>query len=434
MKTSASAVGQPEQTEHRKMSRLFAWIMICVGIGSGIASYFDHADSLLSSWDFYMTPIISVCCLVSGVMIYFRPQWLTAAILLSAIPSGIYQQGVMFMAVHYPSAASYYAAAASGAFFPLLYIALFIILPAGAARLSWIHCAGFYLQFLLNATVFSESSPSAERIGADHIMVQVLMAHPVYIIALSYIVRLRERLHATQQEAHQHKEQFLAMLSHEIRNLLQTMVGAIDLLSIKLKEPAERRSVERLQKAATQLQTYLSDINELTKLEDPAVKINASQFDLKLLLDDIHDEWLPEAEQRGLQLEVQMRKTENGRALLIHTDEARLRQIISNLVSNALKYTEVGCVTIAASSSASSPDCALIEVIDTGIGIEEKYLERIFQPYVRLDNAIKRSEEGSGLGLSIVQRLVASIGGSLRVESQLDKGSRFVVTVPGLAG
>jgi signal transduction histidine kinase len=423
---------QSTDPEQRKIEKLFAWIFIGGGVGASIAGLFDSDSGLLTSWDNHVIPFTSALFFVTGVILYFRPKWMTAAVLLSMIPTMIYQQGVFYVAVHYPSAAGYYSAASSGPFFPLLYIAMFIILPKGAAKWSLINCAGFYLQFLLNVTLLTEVLPGRDE--AEHLLVELMMAHPVYILALNYIVKLRERLHATQQEAHQHKEQFLAMLSHEIRNLLQTMVGAIELLSLKLKEPAERRSVERLQKAATQLQTYLSDVNELTKLEDPALKLQTSQFDLKPLLDDICEEWQAKAGQRGLQLEVKIQEALKGHALLIQTDEARLRQIVSNLVSNALKYTEVGSVTIATSVSAASPNCALIEVVDTGIGIEEKYLGRIFQPYVRLENAIKRREEGTGLGLTIVQRLVASIGGSLRVESQLDRGSRFVVTVPGLVG
>jgi signal transduction histidine kinase len=432
MNNASSAVDQTEQTEQRKMSRLFAWVFICIGIGTSIASLFDHADSLLSPWDNYMVPVTSALYFVTGLIIYFRPKWLTPAILLSIIPTCIYEQGVMFMAVHYPSTASYYAAAASGAFFPLLYVVLFITLPTGAARVSWINCAGFYLQFFLNATLLSELSPTAERIGAEHILVQAMMAHPAYIVALSYIVRLRERLHATQQEAHQNKEKFLAMLSHEIRNLLQTMVGAIDLLHLKLKEPSEQRNIDRLKKAAVQLQTYLKDISELTRLEDPALLIQNSRFDLAQLLNNIRDEWLPQAESRSLQFTVRIQGRGEEQSLFIDADEARIRQIVSNLVSNALKYTTEGSVTIAASVSSDRPNCTTIAVTDTGIGMEEKYLDKIFQPYIRLENAKRTRSEGSGLGLSIVQRLVTSIGGSLRVESQLNQGSRFEVTVPGL--
>ncbi|MFZ3017579.1 MAG: HAMP domain-containing sensor histidine kinase [Gallionella sp.] len=432
MKRNSSAVEHSAQADQKKMETLFSRVMIAIGIGTTVTGLFERDSQLLTVWDSYMVPLTSAIYFVSGMIIHFRRQWLMGALLLSLIPTIIYEQGVMFVAVHYPSEVSYYAAAASGAFFPLLYLVIFITFPKNAAKWSLINCAGFYIQFLVNATLLSNPSPSPERIGAEHILLQAMMAHPIYILALSYIVKLRERLHATQQEAFHQKEDFLAMLSHEIRNLLQTMVGAIELLNLRLREPAEKRSVVRLQKAATQLQTYLSDINELTRLEDPALKVKKHQFDLAQLLADIRDEWQPKSEELGLKLAVNIQGGENGAPLLIDTDEARLNQIISNLVSNSLKYTKEGSVTVTASASTESPDCVTLEVSDTGIGIEEKYLEKIFQPYVRLENAKRFCSEGSGLGLAIVERLTASIGGSLQVESQLGQGTRFLITVPGL--
>lgn len=431
MDTAQSAVDQSAQAEQRKLETFFSRALIIGGAGSGIASLVDSSSGLFTPWDNYLTAIISFLCFASGLMIYLRPKWLTAAVLLPMIPTAIYQHGVMFLAIHDPSAASLYSAASSGPFFPLIYIVLFIMLPKGASTLSWIHCAGFYVQFILNAIWFPEPLPSPGLIEAKHLLVEGMMAYPIYIFALNYIVKLRERLHATQQEVFKHKEGFLAMLSHEIRNQLQTMVGAVDLLDLKLKDPAERRSVARLQKATAQLQTYLSDINELTTLEDPALKIGKSQFNLTQVLEDIRDEWLPQAQDQGLQLAVH---TQNGQPLFIDTDEARFRQIVSNLISNALKYTEAGDVTIAARRCAESPDCVTVEVIDTGIGIEEKFLDRIFLPHVRLENPTGSRTKGSGLGLTIVARLVASLGGSVQVESRLNQGTKFQITVPGLVG
>ncbi|OHC66429.1 MAG: hypothetical protein A2040_00800 [Rhodocyclales bacterium GWA2_65_19] len=432
MEAISSSIASSADAEQRKIEKLFAWVLIAVGVGTSISGLFDSGSGLFTRWDDIWVPITSSLYFVSGVMIYLRSKWLTAAILLSAIPTGIYEQGVMFVAVHHPDAASYYSASSSGPMFPLLYMVLFIALPRGAATWSWINCAGFYLQFLLNSTLLSEPLPTQGRVNAEHVLVLVMAAHPVYILSLNYIVKLRERLHTTQQEAFKNKEDFLAMLSHEIRNLLQTMVGAIELLDLKLKGPPERRSVVRLQKAATQLQTYLTDINELTMLEDPALRIQITEFDLAKLLDDVRDEWLPKAQRQGLQLAVHVRGREGDRPLLVRTDETRLRQIISNLASNALKYTEVGSVTIAASACAESSGSVMVEVVDTGIGIDEKYLTRIFQPYVRLENAKQCKAKGSGLGLAIVQRLVASIGGSVQVESTLNRGTAFRITLPGL--
>lgn len=108
--------------------------------------------------------------------------------------------------------------------------------------------------------------------------------------------------------------------------------------------------------------------------------------------------------------------------MVLVSDEIRLRQIISNRVSNALKYTETGRVTLAASVAIDAPGFATLKVADTGVGIDEKFLERIFLPHVRLENTASSRSEGSGLGPTIVERLVASRGGSLKVESQLKRG------------
>ena len=434
MGVASSRLDLLAQAEHGKLAKFFSRTFVIGGIASGIASYFDSSSGLFTSWDNYFTAITSTLYVISGLVIFLRPRWLVGAVLLSIIPSAIYQHGVMFLAVHHPNAASLYSAASAGPFFPLTFIVLFIALPRGASTLSWIHCAGFYVQFFLNATLFSESLPPPGRFEAEHLLVEAMMAYPIYILALNYIVKLRERLHVAQEEVFKHKESFLGMLSHEIRNQMQTMVGALELLDFKLKDPAERRSVHRLQSATTQLQTYLSDINELTKLENPTLSIEMKPFNLTQLLDDINDEWLPHATHQGLQLTTNAPGTWGGQPLLVDTDEARLRQVISNLVSNAIKYTETGSVTISAKSCIEAPGYFKVEVIDTGIGIDEKHIDRIFLPHVRLENAEGRHTEGSGLGLAIVKRLVASLGGSLRVESNLHNGSTFQVTVPGLVG
>ena len=433
MSAPTSAADQLAQNEQAKLAKFFSATFIAGGIACGAASLFDSSSGLFTVWDNYFTALTSVLYVVSGLIILLRPKWLTAAVLLSIIPSAIYQHGVMYLAVHQPSAASLYSAASSGPFFPLVFIVLFIALPRGAATLSWLHCAGFYVQFLLNATCLRAPAPPLPgQIEAEHLLVEAMMAYPVYIIALNYIVKLRARLNLAQEEVFKHKENFLGMLSHEIRNQLQTMVSAIDLLGLKLKGAAEQRTVVRLQVAASQLQTYLNDMNELTMLEDPSLRIDKSQFDLAQVLDDLREEWSSQAANQGLQLNVNVKRTGDGRSLLLFTDKARLRQIISNLLSNALKYTETGSVSILASASAESPGSVTVSVVDTGIGIDEGSLDKIFLPNIRLENAMSRNASGSGLGLPIVERLVLSLGGSVRVESQLNKGTKFQVEVPGL--
>jgi signal transduction histidine kinase len=414
----------------RKVELLIAKVFIVGGLTTLLLCLWDMDSGLTTPWDNYGIPITSSIYFVSGLIIYFKPERIRAATVLSLIFTSIYQEGVLFWAIHFHSPASFFSAASSGPYFPIVYVVLFIALPQGAARLSWFHCLGFFLQFLINNTWLADPSPSSGRIDGEHLLLSFMFANPVYILALSYIVQLRERLNQERQEFFQSKAAFLGMLSHEIRNLLQTMVSAIDLLDLRLSEPAERKSVARLQTAATQLQTYLVDINELTKLENPEVRVQTSRVNIPALLSDIREEWLPKTELRGLRLEVGIEEQIVPQSFTITTDEGRLRQILANLVSNALKYTEKGSVTIRASLPTGNTPGIRLEVADTGIGIDAKYLDKIFQPYVRLNNPRLGRSEGSGLGLTIVARLVESIGGSVNVDSEPERGTRFTITLP----
>jgi signal transduction histidine kinase len=420
----AVLANNPAEAIELRNRRLFGAIFLAGAVATGLSEFFDYVDGRLTRWDLYISTVDTAMYFVSSIIILLRPQWITAAILLSAIPTEIYQQGVMYLAVHKADAVSYYAAAGSGPFFPLIYLVMFIMLPRRAAFWSALNCIGFVMQYLLNITMLVDPAPSPTRIDAEHVLFQVMVAHPVYVLTLSYIVNLRERLHAVQQESFRQKEGFLAMMTHEIRNQLQTMVGAMELLELRLKEPSERRAVERLQDSATQLQTYLSDVNELTKLEDPTLRIEEADVDLLPLLENIREDWLPRAENNGLSLELR----DVAALPLVRTDAARVRQIVSNLVSNALKYTEQGGVMLTARRT--DDDAVAIEVADTGIGIDERYLERIFLPHIRLDNAVARKPEGSGMGLAIVQRLAGSLGGAISVKSRPGEGSCFVLAIP----
>ena len=419
------------RAEQERSARLFALIFIVGGIGASIASLVDSSDNLFTRWDIYGTVITSPLYFITGLLIFWRPRWITPAVLLSVIPSAIYQQGVMAVAVHLPGAASLYSATSSGPFFPLIYLVLFIMLPRGASLMCVLHCAGYYLQFVLNATLFAEPMPTPARHAAEHLLLEVMMAHPIYIVALNYIVHLRERVYATQLQAFSNKERFIGMLSHEIRNQLQAMVGAIDLLDLKIGDAAGRRSLGRLQDATAQLQTYLRDVDELTALEDPSLQVETSRFDFRALVDEIVGEWLPQASERGLTLSVEASLGAVGEPLLIDSDRARVRQIFSNLLSNAIKYTREGEISVALRGDAQSPGKVTLVVRDTGIGIDARDVTRICQPYLRLDNAKASGAGGSGLGLTIVEQLVSSLGGTMRWQSELSRGSEFSVTLPG---
>lgn len=428
--TKPSAPLSPaEQVAQRRHEVTVAKFIMVAGIGTTIAGSFAGYDELTTAWDNYGIPVTSALYIFAGLIAFLRPKWVVAGLALALVPTSIYQQGVFYFAVHYADRASYYSAAGSGAWFPLFYVALFIAFPRGAAKWSWAHYALFVLQFILNHSVLAEASPSPAREQGEHLLVEVLMAHPAYILALSVIANLRDRLHLAQEEAFRSKESFLAMLSHEIRNLMQTMVVSIEMLERKVTDPQVRRLVARLSGATGQLQTYLRDIVEFTRLEDPAMQLRCQPFNAVRMLTELREEWLPAARERGLSLQLDLADGARERLRAWNSDEGRIRQILANLVSNGLKYTPTGGVTIHATVSSSGG--VRLEVSDSGIGIEEQALAKIFQPYVRLEDAKRHTPEGSGLGLAVVQRLVERLGGSIRVSSQPGQGSRFTVDLPG---
>lgn len=266
---------------------------------------------------------------------------------------------------------------------------------------------------------------SAEGVAAEHLVIASLLSHPGYIVALRYIVKLQHQVAEAQIAVFRNKAEFLAMLSHEIRNLLQTLVSTIDLLQFKIRDTKSQLAIDRMQKTTLQLQTCLRDADELTRLDNPTLKIEHSAFDVRALLSDACESLAPKAAEKGIALTL----PGSQNPLIIRSDRERLRQVIENLLSNSVKYTEHGQVTLSAESDPSHAGIK-IKVQDTGIGISAAYQKRIFLPYVRLSNRLTSSEPGSGLGLPIVKKIVDALGGSIELTSQPDEGSTFTVTIP----
>ncbi len=435
------------ELELAKSARFYGIVLILGGAAASIAGVFDTYDDLFTVWDHWGVSITSPLYILSGVILLFRPQWVYLAMAISFFPTAIYQQGVMFMAVHFPSKASYYSAASSGAFFPLSYLVLFITLPKGATKWSSLNCLGFYIQYLLNHTILIPAQEPHFQMQGQHLMFEAMMAHPIYIASLRYIVTLRERMYRVQQESHralveaheathrlqvesqQNKEKLLAMMSHEIKNQLQTMIGSIDLLQFRAKSTQDKKSFQHLLNSAVQLDTYLSDVRQMTRLENPEFTIEVSQFDIHGLLDEIVEDWQPQALEAGLSLTL-VPPDASTPALVLESDRTRLRQVISNLVSNGLKYSMEGGLTLSARLDSDRPGYLLLTVSDTGIGMDQDDIKKIFLPYVRLKNAETLRQEGSGLGLAIVKMLVDSMNGEIQVESELNKGTSFQLRLP----
>lgn len=403
-------------------------IFIAAAVGTTILGFFDNSESLLTPWDEWWIPFNSLMYFFSGLILFFRPRKQIFALLLSLIPTSIYQQGVLFWAIHFPNEVSYYSAASSGPFFPIVYLAVFITLPRHALLLSCMHCGALFLQGIGNNLYYWLLPDISRQTTADHLFTAVLCSHPAYIVALRYIVTLREHVLKTQQDAFDSKTHFLGMLSHEIKNFLQGMLSSVDLLTLKAKTIEDRKQLESIAGQTEQLNTYLSDVLTLNRLENPSLTVKPTPTNLSQLLHEVHATWVTRAQKRNLELNLSIPQEFEG--LTVSTDSIRLRQVMDNLISNAVKYTPSGSITIDAFLEDSPSAYAVIDVKDTGIGISKNDQKSVFEQYVRLRRANEICSEGSGLGLAIVTRILSMLGGSISLESEPDKGSTFRVRIP----
>jgi len=407
-------------------TRLVFWMCVLISVG---AFYIWHAG-LKSPWDRVGVPIMSLLYGLIATGLQLRPRWMNRIMLVGIVPTSVYLLGGIYFASLDDSLKGLYALASSSQFMTLFYVEAFVALRQGAALVCWLHYAGLLIAYVIRYGAVPSSALPPQAAMNAHVWMVLLVAQPACIVALHYITALKGRLRATELASHQSKERFLAMLSHEIRSPLQAMLGSIDLLALKAQTPPERRAVDRIRTAASQLDTHLRDVTEYTRLENPAWQLQTASVDLPALAQEVCDTYLPQAQSKRLDIVCEWPQQD---ALALHdvwTDGGRVRQILSNLITNALKYTVNGRITVRVSLDNTDGATARIEVIDTGIGIPPPDQQRIFEPYVRLDDQRAGNVEGSGLGLAVVKRLVERLGGEVSLRSEVGQGSCFSVSLP----
>lgn len=407
-------------------ARLVFWMCTLVSIG---ASYIWFAG-LKSPWDRIGVPLMSALYGLIAFGLWLRPMWMNRFTLAAIVPTSVYLVGGLYFASLDDSAKGLYAMASSSQFMTLFYVEAFVALRQGAAVVCWLHYLGLLTAYLVRYGPMSSPTLSPQAAMNAHVWMVLLVAQPACIVALHYISALKGRLRATELASHQSKERFLAMLSHEIRSPLQAMLGSIDLLGLKAQTAPERRAVDRIRTAASQLDTHLRDVTEYTRLENPAWRLHAASVDLPALAREVCDTYQAQAQGRRLEIIFDGPQQDAPALRDVWTDAARVRQVLSNLIVNALKYTISGHITVRVRISETDADTACIDVIDTGIGIPPQDQQRIFDPYVRLDDPRVGKVEGSGLGLALVKRLVERLGGEVSVRSDVGQGSCFTVRLP----
>jgi signal transduction histidine kinase/DNA-binding response OmpR family regulator len=228
-------------------------------------------------------------------------------------------------------------------------------------------------------------------------------------------------------EAAQIKSQFLATMSHELRTPMNAIIGFSQLLLRQNQSPlsaAQIDMVNRILNNGKHLLALINDILDLSKIEAGRLELKPEQFRITDLLAATADELRSLADQKKLQLAINSRLADP----FIVNDSSRLRQVIVNLLSNAIKFTEAG--TIAVEVREVSHDRLVILVSDTGIGIANEEINRIFEEFRQVDQSMTRRHAGTGLGLAITRWLVQMMGGQITVNSQPGEGSTFRVDLP----
>ncbi len=229
--------------------------------------------------------------------------------------------------------------------------------------------------------------------------------------------------------ANQAKTEFLATVSHEIRTPMNGVIGMAELLGEMPLDEEAQRYVETIKLSGNNLVDIINDILDLSKIEADRMDIELVPFELPELLDQIVELLRPKAEEKGLQLELEIQDTLPE---LLEGDVARIRQVYTNLVSNAIKFTEEGRISLRFHIIQQNLHNILgrFEVEDTGIGIPANRINALFKPFSQLDPSVSRKYGGTGLGLAISRRLVHLMGGKVTVESVEGQGSTFKVTLP----
>ncbi|AOJ69876.1 MULTISPECIES: hybrid sensor histidine kinase/response regulator AtsR [Burkholderia] len=223
------------------------------------------------------------------------------------------------------------------------------------------------------------------------------------------------------------KNAFLGMVSHELRTPLQAICGSIEVLLARPQSEANTKTIKRLQNSAASLEAQVKELTDYIKLRSTNRSVQAETVQVAPLLTEVLDPLRARARDKHLTAALRVEPPD----LVVKSDRKLIQQIVSNLIENAIKYTNSGTISISADLTGTAAKRAMrIAVRDTGVGIAKNMLQKIFEPFFRVNAPGVRHVDGIGMGLAVVRELVVALHGHVEVRSVVGEGSEFVVTLP----
>ena len=274
---------------------------------------------------------------------------------------------------------------------------------------------------------------SLSRSGVNWTLLIAVVAALLLLLAFDLAVmqtfnRTLQRTAEAAKNASRAKSDFLSNMSHEIRTPITAILGMNEMIQRESRNPDVLEYSDSIRKAGVSLLGIISDILDFSKIEAGRMELTEADYDLTGMIDSVVNLTLLRAEGKGLSMRVEVDPALPER---LRGDDMRVKQILTNLLSNAVKYTEKGSVTFSCALGGWDGDAALIHfaVTDTGIGIREEEMDKLFTAFDRLDTEHTRTVEGTGLGLAITAKMLSLMGSELKVESTYGKGSTFFFTL-----
>ena len=409
------------QTRLIRMVFLLVFIATVIGMGR----------VLIGASPIVLTALIPMC-IISGASLYIAVRYnkvRLASWLLILISNGLLFPLVFMMSGGMDSG--------TPVWFVLGLVYIFLLFEGRELVFALLLSMASFLSAYVTAYRFPDMVPTASyrlySFADSYITLIVVSIFVGFLMKMQALTYDKERKLAQQQKEEieqiaRSKDTFFANMSHEIRTPINTIIG---LNEMTLREDISDEIAENainIQNASKMLLTTINDILDLSKLESGRMEIVPVQYEIGTLFSDLVNLIWIRASQKELEFKVDI---DPNIPSMLYGDEVRIKQILTNILTNAVKYTETGSVTLSAKGERLSADEILlrISVEDTGMGIRKEHLDDLFSSFKRIDETKNRNIEGTGLGLTIVKQLVDMMGGKISVDSVYHKGSVFTVEI-----